>query len=256
MADFLNNDSISDSEKLLLFQSAMSRLQKYRSDMTRPIKVDVVSKPSLPTEPQPSGPLVSQRDPTVVNRNPGPCAAPVNQNHGSGAAEPFSPQASTQEYEGLFERLPVFYRQSAQLLYNHLHELDGFEIERGFNNIKIHNKLYNATDLLTDLISNRKSRYAIDSNIINFLADSNIALSLIRNKGILKDVQNLRRISSEQVTESDGSFASVNSTVLESPSQSPIKSRQRFKTGNFRSHYRRPSKSPTHISLISKWQKI
>ncbi|KAK2701417.1 hypothetical protein QYM36_019926 [Artemia franciscana] len=210
----------------------MSRLQKYRSDMTKPIKVDVVSKPSLPSEPQPSGPLVSQRDPTAVNQNLGPCAAPVNQNHGPGVAEPFSPQASTQEYEGLFEKLPVSYRQSAQLLYHHLHELDGFEIERGFNNIKIHDKLYNATDLLTDLISNRKSRYAIDSNIISFLADSNIPLSLIRNKGILKDVQNLRRISPEQVTESDGSFASVNSTVLESPSQSPIKSRQRFKTGS------------------------
>ena len=159
--------------------------------------------------------------------------------------------------------MKVFLRSSlyptdsrAQSLFHHLHELDGFENERGFNNIKIHDKLYNATDLLTDLISNGKSRYAIDSNIINFLADSNIPLSLIRNKGILKDVQNLRRISSEQVTESDGSFASVNSTVLESPSQSPIKSRQRFKTGNFRSHYRRPSKSPTHISLISKWQKI
>ncbi|KAK2702059.1 hypothetical protein QYM36_019329 [Artemia franciscana] len=233
MADFLNNDSISDSEKLLLFQSAMSRLQKYRSYMTKPIKVDVVSKPSLPSEPQPSGPQVSRRDPTAVNQNLGLCAAPVNQNHGPGVAEPFSPQASTQEYEGLFEKFPVSYRQSAQLLYHHLHELDGFEIERGFNNIKIHDKLYNATDLLTDLISNRKSRYAIDSNIINFLADSNIPLSLIRNKGILKDVQNLRRISSEQVTESDGSFASVNSTVLESPSQSPIKSRQRFKTDCF-----------------------
>ncbi|KAK2708765.1 hypothetical protein QYM36_014391 [Artemia franciscana] len=175
--------------------------------MTKPIKVDVVSKPSLPSEPQPSGPLVARRDPNAVNQNLGPCAAPVNQNHGPGVAEPFSPQASTQEYEGIFEKLPVFYRQSAQLLYHYLHELDGFENERRFNNIKIHDKLYNATDLLTDLISNRKSRYAIDSNILNFLADSNIPLSLIRNKGILKDVQNLRRISSEQVTESDGSFA-------------------------------------------------
>ena len=92
MADFLNNDSISVSEKLLLFQSAMSRLQKYRNDMTKPIKVDVVSKPNLPSEPQPSGPLASRRDPTAVNQNPGPCAAP----------EPFSPQASTQEHEGLF----------------------------------------------------------------------------------------------------------------------------------------------------------
>ncbi|KAK2726905.1 hypothetical protein QYM36_007675 [Artemia franciscana] len=54
----------------------MSRLQKYRSDMTKPIKVDVVSKPSLPSEPQPSGPLVSRRDPTAVNQNLGPSAAP------------------------------------------------------------------------------------------------------------------------------------------------------------------------------------
>ncbi|KAK2718764.1 hypothetical protein QYM36_005938 [Artemia franciscana] len=185
MADFLNNDSISDSEKLLLFQSAMSHLQKYQSDMTKPIKMAIVSKPSLPSEPQPSGPLASRRDPTVVNQNPGPCAAPVNQNHGPGAAEPFSPQASTQEYEGLFEKLPVSYRQSAELLYHHLNELDGFENERGFKNIKIHDKLYNATDLLTDLISNRKLRYAIDSNVLNFLADSNILLSLIRNKDIL-----------------------------------------------------------------------
>ena len=135
MADFFNNDSISDSKQLLLFQSAMSRLQKYRSGMTKPIKVDVISKPSLPSEPQPSGPLASRRDPTVVNQNPGPCAAPVNQNHGQGAVEPFPPQASTQEYEGLFDKLPVSYRQSAQLLYHHLHELDGFENERGFNNI-------------------------------------------------------------------------------------------------------------------------
>ncbi|KAK2703358.1 hypothetical protein QYM36_018149 [Artemia franciscana] len=156
MADFLNNDSISDSEKSLLFQSAMSRLQKYRNDMTIPIKVDVVPKPSLPLEPQPSGPLVSRRDPTAVNQNLGPCAVPVNQNHGPGVVEPFSPQASTQDYEGLFEKLPVSYRQSAQLLYHHLHELNGFENERGFNNIKINDKLYNATDLLTDLISNRK----------------------------------------------------------------------------------------------------
>ncbi|KAK2722985.1 hypothetical protein QYM36_003248 [Artemia franciscana] len=65
MADFLNSDSISDSEKLLLFQSAISRLQKYRSDMTKPIKVDVVSKPSQPSELQPSGPLASRRDPSV-----------------------------------------------------------------------------------------------------------------------------------------------------------------------------------------------
>ncbi|KAK2720281.1 hypothetical protein QYM36_004231 [Artemia franciscana] len=141
----------------------MSRLQKYRSDMTKPIKVDVVSKPSLPSEPQPIGPLASRRDPTAVNQNLGPCAAPVNQNQVPGVAEPFSPQASTQEYEGLFEKLPVSYQQSAQLLYHHLHELDGFENERGFNSIKIHDKLYNATDLLTDLILNRKSRYAIKS---------------------------------------------------------------------------------------------
>jgi len=54
IADILNNDSMSNSEKLLLFQSAMSHLQKYPSDMTKPIKVDVVSKSSLPSEQQPS----------------------------------------------------------------------------------------------------------------------------------------------------------------------------------------------------------
>ncbi|KAK2722808.1 hypothetical protein QYM36_003117 [Artemia franciscana] len=54
----------------------MSRLQKYRSDMTKQIKVNVVSKPSLPSELQPSGPLASRQDPTAVNQNPGPCAAP------------------------------------------------------------------------------------------------------------------------------------------------------------------------------------
>ena len=59
-----------------------------------------------------------------------------------------------QEHEGLFEKLPVSYRQSAQSLFHHLHELDGFENERGFNNIKIHDKLYNAADLLTDLVLN------------------------------------------------------------------------------------------------------
>ena len=109
MADFLNNDSITDSEKLVLFQSAMSRLQKYRSDMTKPIKMDIVSKPSLPSEPQPNGPLASRQDPTAVNQNPSACAVPVNQNHGPGVAEPFSPKASTQEYECLFEKLPVSY---------------------------------------------------------------------------------------------------------------------------------------------------
>ncbi|KAK2702620.1 hypothetical protein QYM36_018774 [Artemia franciscana] len=106
----------------------MSRLLKYRSDMTKPIKVDVVSKPSLPSEPQPSGPLASRRDPTAVNQNLGLCTTPVNQNHGPGVAEPFSPQASTGEYEGLFEKLPVSYRQSAQSLYHHLHELDGLKM--------------------------------------------------------------------------------------------------------------------------------
>ena len=106
--------------------------------------------------------------------------------------------------------------------------MNGFENERRFNDIKINDKLYNATDLLTDLVSNRKSRHAIDSNILNFSADSNFPLSLIRNKRILKYMQNLRRISSEQVTESGGSFASVNDTVLESPRQSPIKSGKRF----------------------------
>ncbi|KAK2702750.1 hypothetical protein QYM36_018650 [Artemia franciscana] len=84
----------------------MSRLQKYRSDMTKPIKMDIVSKPSLPSEPQPNGPLASRQDPTAVNQNPSACAVPVNQNHGPGVAEPFSPKASTQEYECLFEKLP------------------------------------------------------------------------------------------------------------------------------------------------------
>jgi len=133
-----------------------------------------------------------------------------------------------QQYEGPFEKLSVSYRQSAEFLYPHLHEMNGFENERRFNDIKINDKLYNATDLLTDLVSNRKSRHAIDSNILNFSADSNFPLSLIRNKRILKYMQNLRRISSEQVTESGGSFASVNDTVLESPRQSPIKSGKRF----------------------------
>jgi len=138
-----------------------------------------------------------------------------------------------QQYEGPFEKLSVSYRQSAEFLYPHLHEMNGFENERRFNDIKINDKLYNATDLLPGqiylyLVSNRKSRHAIDSNILNFSADSNFPLSLIRNKRILKYMQNLRRISSEQVTESGGSFASVNDTVLESPRQSPIKSGKRF----------------------------
>ncbi|KAK2728007.1 hypothetical protein QYM36_008473 [Artemia franciscana] len=90
----------------------MSHLQKYRSDMTKPINVNFVLKLSLLSEPQPSGPLASRWDPTV--------------------------------------------RQSGEFLYHHLHELDGFENGRGFNDVKIHDKLYNATDFLTDLVSNRK----------------------------------------------------------------------------------------------------
>ncbi|KAK2704219.1 hypothetical protein QYM36_017517 [Artemia franciscana] len=159
----------------------MSHLQKYPSDMTKPIKVDDRVKSE-------------------------------------------SGSTSAQQYEGPYEKLSVSYRQSAELLYPHLHELNGFENEHRFNDIKINDKLYNATDLLTDLVSNKKSQHAIDSNILNLSADSNFPLSLIRNERILKYMQNLRRISSEQVTESGGSFASVNYTVLESPRQPPIKS--------------------------------
>jgi hypothetical protein len=140
LTDFLNDNSIPDDQKLLIFQTALRRVDKQKPYQIKPISVVNVADKIQEANITQSTPLL-----------------PLEEDHIS----------------RIIDLLPVSYREQGKRLLNYLNGSSDIKIDATNHQITLGSNTYNLIDLITDFVSNRKKTLSIDTNLLKYLHTSN-----------------------------------------------------------------------------------
>ena len=167
LTDFLNDNSIPDDQKLLIFQMALRRVDKQKPYQIKPISVvnvaDKIQEANI-TQSSASTPLLPLED--HISR--------------------------------ILDLLPVSYREQGKRLLNYLNGSSDIKIDATNHQITLGSNTYNLIDLITDFVSNRKKTLSIDTNLLKYLHTSNFPKALVINRKILKDLTSFNNEKDEE----------------------------------------------------------
>lgn len=172
LTDFLNDNSIPDDQKLLIFQTALRRVDKQKPYQIKPISVvnvaDKIQEANI-TQSSASTPLLPLED----------------------------------HLSRILDLLPVSYREQGKRLLNYLNESSDIKIDATNHQITLGSNTYNLIDLITDFVSNRKKTLSIDTNLLKYLHTSNFPKALVINRKILKDLTSFNNERDEEDDDSE-----------------------------------------------------
>ena len=232
LTDFLNDNSIPDDQKLLIFQMALRRVDKQKPYQIKPISVVNVADKIQEANITQSTPLLPLED--HISR--------------------------------ILDLLPVSYREQGKRLLNYLNESSDIKIDATNHQITLGSNTYNLIDLITDFVSNRKKTLSIDTNLLKYLHTSNFPKALVINRKILKDLTSFNNEKDEE-EDDDSEKDDFKTLMLTSTPKSNYKSSSsNGSTLVSRKKYLSPTTANTSVSiqkgsggdthLHAKWMKL